>query len=290
MNHKKKLTIWFMTILCALNLQAYTDSDLDGVDDSVDKCPNTPFMDIVDLDGCTKKSLLDSTSSKKSYHHFDFILGASYSGADYNQLNRSDTFATSLQADYYYKEFSLQLSASYYSSKESGGRSDEGLYDTFIGTSYTIRATNDLSFYVGIGALLPTYDTSLNNNNTDYKASVSFSYYIGKVNLFGGYSYTLIGDDNVIVVDSNGNEYKYTYQDIGSFHGGIGTYMTNKLYFSASYFEGDSIYTSYEKIRSASLYAYYTIDSNWFTTMSYARGLSDTATDNYVSIRLGYFF
>lgn len=289
MNHKKKLTLLLVGLLYTLNLQAFTDSDLDGVDDSIDKCPNTPFMDIVDLNGCTKKSLLKPTASTISHHHFDIIVGASYSGADYNQLNRSDTAATSLQADYYYKDFSLQLSTSYYYSKESGGITDNGFYDTFVGASYRIQATNDLSFYVGIGTLLPTYDTSLNNNNTDYKASVSFSYYIDRVNLFGGYSYTLMGDDDV-VYDSSGNEYDYSYQDTNSFNGGIGMYVTNKLYLSASYFVGDSIYVGYEKIQSASLYGYYTIDKNWFTTMSYARGLSDTATDNYVSLRLGYFF
>ena len=290
MNNKKKLTILLVNILCALNLQAFTDSDLDGVDDSVDKCPNTPFMDIVDLNGCTKKSLLQSPSSKESHHHFDFIVGASYSGADYNQLSRSDTAATSLQADYYYKDFSIQLSTSYYYSKESGGITDSGFYDTFAGASYRFRVIDTLSLYVGAGVLLPTYDTSLNNNNTDYKASVSFSYYIGKVNLFGGYSYTLIGDDDVVVYDSEGTPYNYSYQDTDSFNGGIGFYVTNRLYLSASYFAGESIYEGYEKIQSASLYGYYTINKNWFSTVSYARGLSDTATDNYLSIRLGYFF
>ncbi len=288
MNYKK-LTL-FASVLLSLNLHAFTDSDLDGVDDSVDKCPNTPFMDIVDLNGCTKKSLLKTSSSKSSNHHFDIIVGASYSGADYTQTNRSDTTATSLQVDYYYKDLSIQASTSYYYSKENDGSTNNGFYDTFVGASYKIEATKDLKFYVGAGALLPTYDTSLNNNNTDYKASVSFSYYLSKVNLFGAYSYTLIGDDDVTIVDNNANAYNYTYQDTNSYSGGIGLYATNKLYLSASYFEGDSIYVGYEKIKSASLYAYYTINKNWFSSFSYARGLSDTATDNYASLRLGYFF
>ena len=288
MNYKKSILI-AATFIFSLNLQAFTDSDLDGVDDSVDKCPNTPFMDIVDLNGCTKKSLLKTAVPKSSDHHFDFIVGASYSGADYNQLNRNDTAATSLQADYYYKDLSISASTSYYHSKESDGRTSNGFYDTFVGASYRIKATKDLKFYVGLGALLPTYDTSLNNNNTDYKASVSFSYYINKVNLFGGYSYTQVNDDDVVVVGNNGTT-AYNYQNTNSFNGGVGVYATNKLYLSASYFEGDSIYVGYEKIKSASFYAYYTIDRNWFTTFSYARGLSDTATDNYASLRLGYFF
>ena len=288
MNYKKSI-IFATTILFSLNLHAFTDSDLDGVDDSVDKCPNTPFMDIVDINGCTKKSLLKNPAATASKHHFDIIVGASYSGTDYNQLNRNDTTATSLQADYYYKDLSVQASTSYYHSKDTNGRTNNGFYDTFVGASYRIRATKDLKFYVGAGALLPTYDTSLNNNNTDYKASASFSYYLDKINIFGGYSYTQVNDDDVVVVGNNGTT-AYNYQNTNSFNGGIGIYATNRLYLSASYFEGDSIYFGYEKIKSASLYGYYTIDSHWFATFSYARGLSNTATDNYASIRLGYFF
>ncbi len=288
MQYKKSL-ILFAILLFTQSAQAYTDSDLDGVDDSVDKCPNTPFMDIVDINGCTKKSLLPSNTKSLSYSHYDIIAGISYSGADYNQLNRSDTAASSLQADYYYKDFSLQASLSYYYSKESTGRTDKGFYDTFVGASYKIKATDNLKFYIGAGVLLPTYTTSLGNNKTDYKASASLNYSIDKVNLFGGYGYTLIGDNDVTVTSTNGG-IEYRYQNTHSFNGGIGIYATGKLYLSASYFEGDSIYKGYEKIKSASLYSYYTIDTNWFATFNYARGLSDTATDNYVSLRLGYFF
>lgn len=32
-------------------------TDLDGVDNEHDKCPNTPFMDLVDENGCSVQSL-----------------------------------------------------------------------------------------------------------------------------------------------------------------------------------------------------------------------------------------
>jgi len=288
MQYKKSL-ILLATLLLTLSAHAYTDSDLDGVDDSVDKCPNTPFMDLVDINGCTKKSLLPSNTTTTSYGHYDIIAGLSYSGADYNLLNRNDTAATSLQADYYYKDFSLQASASYYYSKESTGRTNKGFYDTFIGASYKINATDNLKLYAGAGVLLPTYKTSLNNNKTDYKASISLNYSLEKINLFGGYSYTLVGDKDVTITTSGGT-IEYRYQSTHSYNGGIGIYATNRLYLSASYFEGDSIYKGYKKIKSASLYGYYTIDRNWFATLNYARGLSDTATDNYASLRIGYYY
>ncbi len=272
-----KRSFLLLALLLATSLFAYTDKDLDGVDDAVDKCPNTPFMDIVDINGCTKKSLI-------SPHHYDIIVGVSYSAADYNKLNRSDTFATSLQADYYYKNFSLQASTSYYTTS-GGGYSSNGFYDSFIGASYRIKPTKNFKIYLGAGVVLPTYDTSLNNNNTDYKASVSASYYVKDFNFFGGYSYTIINDDDVVV-----NGIPYTYQNTSSINGGIGYYVSSKLYMSASYYVSDSIYTTVQKLRTASLYGYYTIDKHWFTTFSYARGLSDSATDNYLSLRLGYYY
>jgi hypothetical protein len=267
---KKLLTI----ALIGTTLFGFIDSDLDGVEDSLDKCPNTPFMDIVDLNGCTKKSLVSNT-------HYDIIVGLSYSAADYNVISRSDTLTTSIQADLYHNDWSLQFSASYYKAEGDSGYSDTGFYDTFIGGSYRIKPTKDLSIYLGVAALLPTYSTTLNNNNTDYKASASINYYIGDISLFGGYSYTIIEDDDVI---------EYFYQNTNSYNGGIGYYLNNSLYMSLSYFQGDSIYVDVEKIESVSLYSYYTLNKNWFTTINYSRGISESATDNYLSLRFGYYY
>ncbi|SHO80350.1 hypothetical protein MNB_SV-15-248 [hydrothermal vent metagenome] len=45
-----KIFILIITIL--INLYGYTDLDFDGVDDAIDKCPNTSFEDEVGEDGC----------------------------------------------------------------------------------------------------------------------------------------------------------------------------------------------------------------------------------------------
>jgi hypothetical protein len=36
-------------------LNASVDSDLNGVPDTLDKCPNTPFLTLVNIDGCPIK-------------------------------------------------------------------------------------------------------------------------------------------------------------------------------------------------------------------------------------------
>jgi len=278
-----KIVLQFFTLLLlSSSLSAYVDSDMDGVEDTIDRCPNTPFSDLVDINGCTKKSLV-------SPHHYDIIFGASYSSSDYQTLNATDTLAGSVQVDYYYKNFSLQASTSYFTT-EGSGFSDSGLYDSFVGGSYQFKPVQNLSLRLGAGALIPTYKSNLNNNNLDYTATANISYTLGKVNLFGGYSYTMINDDDVNVVDVNGTTTAVIYQNTQGYSAGVGVYATQKLYISGAYNASNSIYANIEDITTASAYAYYSIDSHWFATLSYAYGLSSSASDHYASIRLGYFF
>jgi hypothetical protein len=281
-----KKTILLITIIGALSttLFAYSDADLDGVADSVDKCPNTPFMDLVDINGCPKERL----SIQSNQSHYDVIVGANYSGSNFSSLNQTDTYATSLQVDYYYKNYSLQASTSYYDT-EGNGYSESGMNDSFIGAAYSMQPKKNLHLRVGLGLLLPTYDTGLNNNNTDYTASLNLSYALGKYNLFGGYVYTMINDDDTSV-DIDGTLVQYTYQNTNAISLGAGYYFTNKLYVSAAYNNADSIYKGVEDVESLSIYAYRNIDKNWFLTFYYAYGLSDSASDNAASIKLGYYY
>ncbi len=259
-------------LLLSINLFAYVDSDMDGVDNSYDKCPNTPLTELVDIRGCTIKSTV-------SLHHFDIIVGASYSDADYNTLNKTKTLSSSLQVDYYYKNLSLQASTSYYKT-QSSAYNNKGLNNSVIAGYYKIRAINSLYVRVGAGVILPTYNSSLKNNNTDYFASLSLSYPINsKVNLFGGYSYTIINDVPGV-----------SYKNTNGYNGGLGYYFSSKLYASAGYNLAESSYMGVGDISTASLYAFYSIDNNWFTSVNYAYGLSTAASNNYASISLGYYF
>ncbi len=263
--------LFLLLTALSLSLFAYSDLDMDGVDDLVDQCPNTPLTDLVDIKGCTVKSL-------ESPHHYDIIAGASYSQIDYNNQSTTNTLTGTLQVDYYYKNFSLQASTSYYSTDDQ----HNGLNDSYIGAYYQFIPLESLRLRVGAGVVLPTYDSGLNNNNTDYSASAGLSYTLKNINLFGSYSYTLINDDDV-------DNVAY-YQNTNAYSAGVGFYPTNKLYASIAYNSSDSIYQNVETIENASLYLFYSIDRHWFTTFSYARGLSDSASDNYGAVRLGYYF
>jgi len=261
-------------VLLSLNLSAYSDYDMDGVDDTSDQCPNTPFSELVDSRGCSIKSLV-------SPHHFDIILGVENSQVNYATLEKTDTLTQSLELDYYYKNFSLQVSTSHYNSQKNTF-SESGMNDSFLGAYYNLKPNDTLIVRLGAGIILPTYDDELHNNNTDYTASVNLSYILEDMNLFAGYGYTIVTDDDIANT--------LTYQNTNAFTAGLGFYPSKNFYVSGAYNSSDSIYEGVEKINTASFYVFYNIDDNWFTNITYAHGLSDTASDNTVSVRLGHRF
>jgi len=273
----KKSLLFMILGLLSTTLFAFSDADMDGVADSVDKCPNTPFMDLVDVNGCSIKSL-------KTQQHYDIIVGESYSDSDYVSLTKTDTFATTLQVDYYYKNFSLQASSGYFTTN-GDGYSDSGMQDSYLGGAYNFKPLNALTLRIGAVAILPTYDSSLNNNKTDYSGSLNISYSLGKVNLFGGYAYTMVNDTDYL--DGNNSIY---YQNTNAYNVGVGVYATNKLYISLAYNNSNSIYKGIEDTQTASIYGYYSLTQHWFATLNYAYGISDTASKNYAAIRVGYYF
>ena len=277
-----KQLIFTLFLISTTLLYGYSDSDMDGVEDEYDQCPNTPLTELVDLRGCTTKTLI-------SPHHFDIIVGMSYAASDYQTLNATDTLSSTLQLDYYYKNYSLQLNSSYFTTDESS-YSEDGLNDTYLGGAYQKSLSKDLFLRVSAGVLLPTYDTALNNNNSDYTAAINGSYSVGDFDLFAGLSYTMINDDDTVIVYDDNSTEQLSYQNTLSYNAGLGYYASRSLYMSLSYAQSDSIYKNVDAIVSATLYGYYSFDENWFTTLSYSYGLSTSASDHYLSMKLGYFF
>ena len=48
---------YIVLILIFITFIYAKDSDLDGVPDELDKCPNTPFLTLVDKNGCAIKKI-----------------------------------------------------------------------------------------------------------------------------------------------------------------------------------------------------------------------------------------
>jgi hypothetical protein len=267
-----------LSLACLTSVVLFAiDSDLDGVDDSRDLCPNTSMSELVSATGCTIQTL-------GTQHHFDIVYGLNFYDTNYLTLEKTDTLSQTLQVDYYYNKFSLQLNTSYYNS-ESAMYDESGMNDTFVGAFYTFDSLKNTSVRLGAGFILPTYETPYNNNHTDYVASANISHTIDKINLFGAYSYTIVTDDNV----KNATD-SIKYQNTDFISVGAGIYLTDKFYSSLAYSTSESIYKNEDNIDTASVYMFYTIDSNWFSTFNYAYGLSESASDNAFALRIGYYF
>jgi len=267
-------------ILLPLLLSAYSDNDLDGVEDKDDLCPNTSMTELVDNSGCTIERLIAPTTPSSSY---DIIMGMGYS-KNSSKKRESKTKTENLQLDYFYDKLSIQLQSSHFSI-DSKNYDKSGVSDTYLGAYYRVNLADKLRLNFGARLNIPTYKSDLNNNNLDYTLSTSCRYQVDKFTLTAGLGYTFVNDDDI-----NNERYKLNYQNSLNYHFGIGYFFMPRLYGNISYLNSTSIYKGYDDLSSASFYGHYSIDNHWFSTLSYTKGLSDEATDQSTSIRVGYYF
>ncbi|WP_297442235.1 DUF3187 family protein [Sulfurimonas sp.] len=266
----------FILVFISSALFAYTDSDMDGVDDAIDRCPNTPLSDLVNIHGCTISKLEDD-------FNFDIVYGVNYADSSEQIANTLDIPAASLRLDYYYKNFSIQASTSYFLAIDADNNTTTGLYDTYLTAAYQFKPHSDILLNVGLGVVLPTYESEAMKNKTDYKAYTSVSYMKRGGSIFAGYSYTITNDEFVATSD-------FKYQNTAAFNVGAGYNVTTRLYLSAAYNNTDSIYTGVQNLETASLYGYYSINERRFFIFSYAYGLSSSANPNAFTALMGYYF
>jgi len=162
------LNYFFILLLINL-LYADIDSDLDGVEDSKDLCPNSKITDIVDKNGCSIERL-----KLPKEHHIDISLGYVYKKySDYS--SKYNTFAMI----YYYGEYSLNL----YLTSNSEDDIESSL-------SYS-KINNNFLYSITLGAYFPT----TSDNKIDYFAKLGFSY-INDYNLFVNLEYDFMQDSN----------------------------------------------------------------------------------------------
>jgi hypothetical protein len=242
-------------------LNAYNDSDLDGVEDRVDQCPNTPMTELVNLMGCTVEHLL-------SLHHFSVKGGFSYA------LDQESRYTfSSFEFDYFYQDFSLQLSSSYYD-LESNMVSDEGVNDSYIKFFYTLKPFDNFSLKLGSALALPTYEES--KNRVDYLTSISGKYSQNNWNCSMGLGYSISNDVN------SSNRLFY--------HLNFGYTWSDDFYSSIGYYISQSSYEGLNNLESISLYNSYAINKNWFTTLSLTQGLNEATLENSMGVKLGYYW
>ncbi len=155
--------------LCALFAFA-NDSDLDGVPDNLDLCPNTPFLETVNKNGCSKKQL----KKLKSKNKIKFNASIGYEYDNYKNSKSSKLVFTSISAKK--NQFKLSL---YYSMLNDGYTSEYKSNDLITSLYYYNYSITNTSIKLGVKAYLPTYF----NDKTDYAFFIQGIYFFDKFDI-----------------------------------------------------------------------------------------------------------
>ena len=243
---------------------AFTDKDMDGVDDSIDKCPNTPFFEIVGPDGCP---IIKTKPKKKKIGKFYFKVGAGYNteksiGASYS----SASFA------YAIKNFYISWTSIYYINDEFANKG--GIGDSYLYTSYT-KFIKNIYLTTGLNIKVPTGNRTFSDKKFDFTPSIYIDYIQGKKDYFVYYGYTFKGNKQL--------------KDVNSISLGGGYQLTRKLYSSLSL---DAVSSSVNgKMKyTLSYFGLYNFTKKYYATLSYSYGLNDLATDHSIFVKLGIRF
>ena len=250
----------FILFFCIALLRAdFIDDDMDGVENSIDQCPNTPFMALVDKNGCITKKI--DFSKDKS---LDISLGYYHAKIDdtYSQNSKS------INLVYNYDKYTFILNSSRYDINQVGSGQD----DTTIGAFYTFEG--NIYSQIGVGAYLPTSDTA--DNKTDYFVKAKFLYTKGLFDTTFSYTKTFMKDIDTVDTNSYILSLRYSF--------------TDKFYSSLSYSSSDSIYANSGKIDYLSLYLEYYLSDDIYISTTYSDGQSKDASDYSYSFDVGYRF
>ena len=288
MNKTRLLLSILLTILSPnLNAEGLADSDLDGVPDSTDQCPNTSFLSEVDSKGCTVHILL-LPEEELGTDTLILSLGYGYSTNEdlrSREIQRNRT----LELNYYKNLWSYTLHTGYYSHNLH-----DGMLDTTLKARKTFKMDTQHTFSLGAGVKLPTHHYTGNKTDLFVSASVH-AYPTQKLSYFAGYSFTRIGDDALpqeakTKQDDTENQEGTALQNIHKFYVGAGYFFTQKLYGSLRYNLEESKFRDEHNIISFSSSFYYKIDEKWFATLYYKRQIADEDLHDNLIFKLGYHF
>jgi len=243
-------------LLCTTTIYgyAYSDFDVDGVEDSIDECPNTPFDILVDETGCEEG---------KTYRGTLTLLGGLQTSmeSDGNITNNA-----SMLMNYSYNAWDISL-FSFYDVQDD----NESTYYIDVGYGFDITAL--LSSKLSIG----TKQSTLQN---DYYFSTMLSYDVSqKDNLYLLYSYTLAQDSS-----------DERYNNFHTLSLGVSRSMTQHWNTGLSYdYSGASLEESsdYSALNWSNTFL---LSEHTYVLGTYSYGLSDAASAHTFSIQLGIDF
>lgn len=253
-------------IITAL-LFGYSDSDIDGVDDSIDLCPNTAFDQLVDKHGCSQNKLFPGK-----------IILQIGSDTSFNQIDETVS-NLNIYVNYMIQKWNLSFSNSnYYVTNLANDITENSLYLT---SGYTfVKDKIRTHFSVGTKFDLSNRESDEQKRDNDYYASVNFEYFFTeKQNLFFYYSYTLSGDSDTV-----------NYNNFHSFSAGYGCAVTDKWYTSLSYNHAQNYYPDTDDYKAVSWFNSYRFTQTTYATLNYAHTFDDISYSHIVTFNIGIYF
>jgi len=262
------MRFWGLLLLPYFLYAAYVDNDLDGVDDSVDLCPNTPFEILVDEKGC-------NIAKKRSFVNGSWTLQAGVS-RNIDTLY-DDTSLLNLYLDYKTGSWDIAISSNNTNTGRSGIVDLED--DLFVTVGYSFRYDKiDLRLFGG--TKFAFMQEERNSRDNDYYGGFNVDYTVNNTyDIFAYYSYTLSSDSPNI-----------DYTNFHSLSLGAGHYIRDNLYGALSYNYIGSYYEGGKDYRSLSLYAIYLFGERTFFSFNYAYGLNASSYDHSILLNFGVRF
>lgn len=278
----KRKTIWKMNMMTMTKIlvmgfalvtlsfaETIKDQDMDGVPDTVDQCKDTPFLDVVNKQGCSTSTLVFPEA--KNNDGLDISFGYGLSNNE-DTLEREIQHTSKMQLIYYRDQWSYSVRSGYFQTD-----TQNGMQDTSLKIKRKFRLNDSLKLGLGLGVRLPTYDFI--GNKTDYTLYSSLTYYpVSSLSLFGGASHTFINDEEVID----------PLQDVNTFYAGSGYFFTQSFYANIAYSYAESKFTVNLPSKSIMSTLFYKINEKWFTTLSYRHEIDNDTLNNSLNIKFGY--
>ncbi len=297
-------TVPLMIMLLSGVAFAFQDSDIDGVDDKFDQCPNTPFDGLVDKHGCSAQQL---QNQKKPQDHYWGAVTLKVGTTLRTDEEYEDESYLDLYANYRYRHWDLSISNTQQTTKSSNTEDNsDSDNDIYVSTGYTFslpKSTLKLSVGTKIvdddtppsitesrlqgGGRFNTHTTSTTTTQSsdetrdnDYFGSLNYNYRISsKQDLFGYYGYTISGDSDTI-----------DYENYHAFSLGSGYALSDNFYTALSYNYTGSIYPDGEAEEGITWFNSYQFTKNLFATASYTYAIDDYSYDNSLALALGFYF
>ncbi len=255
---RKVLALFLVVVFLFAN--EYNDDDLDGVPNYLDRCPNTPFSDIVDEYGCSIERLV---RPKRLEYFFEYI----YARDSKKNFKENDYLFT---LTLYRGNFDLTLSSFYFDN-----RYKKGFADMSIKGEYRFTPTPMWDLYLGLAVDIPIFN--VHGNRVDYTLFISNEYYFLGYKLFGGV-YATRTEDRL-----GSKKLKNSYGGYGGIEFYYHRWSFDLVYlYNRSKFEAISnmLYVKAERV----------LKKNYFLFGTYTAGLNENAIDAIFSIGFGRRF